>query len=338
NFADYTDYVNHIKNGYVFTTGTYGNPENRLNPYLTYTDPKGYDKSLTFAFHDENVAYEAPPTPHTYGPLTTRSLDVSKIQLGGPDAANYTIVEKVTAENLTAAKAGGYQGAELPRATIHKAKQEDLGGALPTVQLENHSNAVRISYSGPSRPGIDAKPSDSLADGFHYEYALQMDDPTLQQDKTPTGFRQWAGDDGEQLFQDTLYFGGEFVVPTPPAGYVPEKQDVPEFKEGDLRKGQLYPWDEADGGVEQDKEHYPGGAEYVYEGYKLYKSPRKALPRNAVLWGVARVAETHNYLPSRPISSVAGLGAEQAQGYTEKTAAVALAEQKLAENPGDEAL
>lgn len=343
--SGYTNFKTYLvdKGGYVFTTGTYvpaGAAPLGENLPLRYTEGYNHGTGLTFRFLDPNVAYQSAPTHDNFGALDTVSVEATNIVLAGPDADNYTIVgakkgetTAVTAEN--AATAVGYQGGALPKATIHKANRATVPtDILPKVELDNKTGVLRLTYPQ-STTAISKGEAEDYKGELHFEYALQYDTTT----DGKAAIAQFAGMNGMAEWWDQRFFGGEAYSPTVPEGYVPQAQDIPkeeDIKEDTVLKGQLYRWSEEDGGFVIDADAYPGGA--VWPGYYLYKTDRSPLPRNAVLIPIVRAAETHNYNASPILSATTDYTPELAQDVVTTKAAVAVAEEKLAEDPENETL
>lgn len=314
NFEAYTT----ERGGYTFSTGVYVPAEEEpwgTNHPLDWTEGYNYSESnkLTFSFLDPNVAYQKEPTHDSYGALSTVPVQVTGIRLGGPDAENYRIaVSEVTQNNVTTVQ--GYQGSALPQATIHKANRAKLNaGLLPRVEVDPNTNVVRVVYDQP----LSALESESAAyqQETHYEYALQYDVP----DEAGQVLRQWAGTEGESLWGDERYFGGETVSVTVPEGYVPREEDIPKgdsLSENETRKGQVYAWGEEDTGFTLDASAYPGSPGEPWANYDLYKTDRTALPRDAVFWPLVRAAETHNYRASPILTSHGSYTPEMLQAVT----------------------
>lgn len=249
NFADFKNYV--TQNGYSFTTGTYvANDPSILTENKTLLWTPGYEYgasgTLAFSYMDPNVAYVQETGHDYYGTLTTKEVQVTGLRLGGPDAANYTIVGQragqtveVTTNNVTFAQSNGYQGNGLPTATIHKANRAAITEELlPQVEIDPHTNVVRVTYDQ-SLLAIAGGEESIHEDELHFEYALQQvvtaDEPVEEPQPDPegpgadageepeegTGSRtgasgvtvtdivQWAGRNGSSAWGDTKYFGGE---------------------------------------------------------------------------------------------------------------------------------
>lgn len=293
--------------GYVFSTGTYVPAEEEpwgANRPLNWAEGYTYGGSnkLTFSFLDPNVAYQEEPTHDNYGALSTVPVQVTGIVLGGPDARNYSIAsDAVTQSNVADLQSQGYQGSDLPQATIHKANRARLStDVLPRAELDPNTNVVRVVYD---RALSDVEQeSPTYQQETHYEYALQYDTP----DGDGAVLRQWAGADGESFWDDGRYFGGEAVTVTAPEGYIPREEDLPKedsSSTSESRKGQVYAWSGEDTGFTPDLSAYPGSPEEPWPGYDLYRTDRTALPRDAVFWPLVRAAETHNYKASPILTS-----------------------------------
>lgn len=290
------------RNGYAFSTGSYvpaGAAPLGENYPLNWTEGYRYGaaNTLQFAFLQPNVVYAGETGRDYYGALDTEAVQVTGIRLGGPDRANYTIVDHVT-EGSEA----GYQAAALPRATIHKANRSALPeGIRPQAEVDPHTNIVRVLYSQSLAAVSDS--GDAYNSEAHFEYALEYEDS----DERGAYLRHWAGEDGAShfLWDDSAYFGGEAVKPQLPQGYVPREEDIPkEGSSGDKTvKGQVYAWSSEDTGFLTDADAYPGGT--VWPDYELYKTSRTQLPRDTVFWPLVRLSETHNYNASPALSPVA---------------------------------
>jgi len=305
------------KNGYAFSTGTYvpaGAAPLGENYDLDWIDGYRYGtaNTLKFEFLQPNVVYAGETGRDYYGALDTEAVQVTDIYLGGPDKANYTIVDHVTQANEGTAP--GYEGSTLPRATIHKANRSALPtGIRPQVEVDPHTNIVRVLY-GQSLAAVGDS-GDTYNGELHFEYTLQYE----ASDAEGTYLRHWAGEDGSShfLWDDGAYFGGEAVKPQLPQGYVPKEEDIPkEDSSGDSTlKGQVYAWSNEDKGFVPDADAYPNGA--VWPGYELYKTSRTQLPRDTVFWPLVRLAETHNYNASPALSSVAEYEPQMVQNVTQ---------------------
>ncbi len=333
-YDKYTAFADHVTSqGYEFTTGTY-----QETPYkngLTYQP--GYDRSqhLSFQFEDPNVKYQGATDRHTWGALGTIPVNVTNIKLAGPDAANYTISQAVEEGAETPE---GYQGAARPEATIHKADRPIPGSdVLPGLELDVHTNAVRVDYKRDPDEVADNK--DTQGSNLHFEYALQ----SITENSGVYKLNHVAGLKGLERYQDELFFGGEAVAPGWPEGYVPDESKLPkdeELKEDAIIQGQVYGWAGDDAFFLHDPDAYPGGVDYP--GYELYKTERVALDRDTTYWGLVRIAETHNYKASPPLSTVAGMdaGTIQAALDTElerRAAQTALDEADVVSRPAAEA-
>lgn len=302
--------------GYVFSTGSYvpaGAAPLGENYPLSWAEGYRYGaaNTLQFAFLQPNVVYAGETGRDYYGALDTEAVQVTGIRLGGPDRANYTIVDHVTPANEAADS--GYQGAALPRATIHKANRSALPAEIrPQVEVDPHTNVVRVLYG--QSLGAVGDGGDAYNGEAHFEYALEYEDS----DEKGDYLRRWAGEDGASqfLWDDGAYFGGETVRPQLPQGYVPREEDIPkEDSSKEIIKGQVYAWSSEDTGFVTDADAYPGGT--VWPGYELYKSSRTQLPRDTVFWPLVRLSETHNYNASPALSSVAEYDLQMVQNVTQ---------------------
>lgn len=321
-FDQYGAFLEHVaEEGYTFTTGRY-DPAPFENG-LTYNP--GYDRTsqLSFTFEDPNVNYLNAPDTHSWGEVTTIPVNAAHIVLKGPDARNYTISPAVTAE--TEADAEGYLGAARPEAVIHKAdRPAPSPDILPTLQMDVHSNAVKLLYAQSLETVGDA--TDERDGALHFEYALQAVTQDAGGDYKLHHVAELTGTDD---YQDRVFFGGEAVTPGWPAGYVPAEEDLSgEQKEG-VVQGQLYPWADEDEAFTKAPDAYPGGGDYVYPGYELYETDRTPLERDTAYWAVVRVAETHNYKASAPLSSVEGMAAGTIQAALDTRDALDAAQRAL---------
>lgn len=346
-FSNFISYLAERGGRYTFTTGRYveNDPaEPTTNKEISWTDGYTYGTAgtLTFSYLDPNVAYLREPEHDYYGTLDTKAVQVTGLRLAGPDAANYTLVGQaagqtveVTTNNVSTAK--GYQGSGLPTATIHKANRTDITTQLlPQVEIDPHTNVVRINYDQGLSAILGGEESDYLEE-LHFEFALQQfvigqsaaaEQPDLEEPEgeeegqseeesfTVSDILQWAGKNGRSEWADPRYFGGEAAPRTGPLeitredleeaeDYVPREEDLPKedsVTENTTIKGQVYQWSELDDGFRLSAEVYPGGV--IWPGYELYTTDRTALIRDAYYLPVVRAAETHNYNASRALSSV----------------------------------
>lgn len=191
-FQNFNEYLA-SHGGYSFTTGQYvANDPSILtgNKTLDWTPGYSYgaNGTLAFSYLDPNVAYAQTPSYDFYGELTEKEVQITGLRLGGPDAANYTLVGRqfngspddttpaveVTTNNITDAITNkGYQGTGLPTATIHKANREALPDTLlPEVEIDPHTNVVRVNYDQ-SLDAIAKGEESEYLDELHFEYALQ---------------------------------------------------------------------------------------------------------------------------------------------------------------------
>lgn len=360
----YNAYRNALTNGKIsFTTGAYQpNGEAPLleNGRLSWSQGYEWGKGLTFTFANPNVHYleEGETEPRaigtqamadywrasqsandvkdrwdSYGEVCAMPVEVTGMTLAGPDAANYTwaadgVVQNETDVTMTTRAAKEDEQAAAPYATIHKANRATIqtlagqGLALPYLQLDEHTNVARLFYDQDLAALADnnnqSGSTDEFRDELHFEYALyyQGEDGML---------KQWAGPGGERAYQDTTFFGGEFIQPAIDPGYIPDfahMKTQEETKEEVTPKGQRYRWAEEDTGVSplgyredagvvRALDAYPGGAEnaelYYAWYYDLYTwgsegLGRTALPRDTVFYPLVRLSETHNYHPSGTLS------------------------------------
>lgn len=310
---------------YVTTGAEYENPGVTTPVYSDYTEllarlkEKGYlfdsgSSGLTFSFFDKNVKYattddsyqhsaEEPVLPEhwqdywnsldhspktaasvdwdSYGKVASQPVLVSGITLAGPDANNYTLDASV---NLTPGQnnVGSDVKDTVPYAVIEKAERPIQNDVMPQVSADVHTNAVKLTYTKPILAVQDTQ--DQYNSELHYEYGLEY--MTKPEGETTNVVTRWGGAD---TWQDTYYFGGEKVECPLPDGYVPQEKPVEPPREDDIIKGQVYGWATAGGSWHNAADSSFGG--------------REALPLDTVFWGVVRMAETHNYKASAPLSS-----------------------------------
>lgn len=348
------------ENGAItWTAGENYDFENHLsfsfaNPNVHYVDetfssgrPGVGTEALAQYWRADQPAHDPQASPETwdsYAQVSQLPVEAHNMILSGPDAANYTWgetgetrVERTQVEMETRAAAENGQAA-VPYATIHKANRapiQELNGdsaPLPGLQVDVHTNAVRLSYDQALAGLSDNKNVPGTGDAYrgaelHYEYALLYFE--LDANGKPQ-VKLWAGEDGKRDYQDTRFFGGEAVAPAAPAGYYPTVEQLPRKPEAGAQdntvyQGQIYRWAEEDtgvsdkgyeegGGFRLDFSLYPGGesfpnqtgetvsAQDAYWFYSLYRTARTALPRDTVFYPLVRLSETHNYHPSAPIS------------------------------------
>lgn len=325
-----------------------------------------YGTHLTFDFVNSNVHYVdydllpalsntaywranqdfTSPTDSTkrwdsYPEISVLPVEVTNMNLLGPDAANYTwstakntsgvtLTQHDTSVSLTTRNKTTAGQAAAPFATIRKATRFDVTALVktqtlyasrrPALLLDAHSNALRFDFLPQSvlsetwwnNANTNENSADDYQSELHFEYALFYfdEDGTL---------RRWALDDGTGDYQDTLFFGGETVIPAQDPDYVPDPDRLPKADSGGntTLTGQTYPWLAEDNGKsalghEQGSgmtifaAAYPGGedmAEHYSWYYYLLKTARTALPRNTVFYPVIRLAETHNYSASAPVTA-----------------------------------
>ena len=341
--------------GYTWGTGlTFTFP----NANVHYVD----DSGVSGVGNQVRADYWRASQPHeavtdswdNYKAVTAMPVEVTNMVLAGPDAANYTWEwnsewewdatnsHRVPAtEVLMTTRSAAVDGqAATPFATIHKANrstiQESWGSASNLVQLsvDRATNVVRL-YLIPTlaamRDNNNTAEDDEFRDELHFEYALLY--AAADEDGNPTGLlAQWAGRDGQKAYQDTTFFGGEAVTPTPTAeGYRPNLDRLPKSdkrNEKTIFKGQIYQWAAEDNGVATvggytvredsgfvfNPAAFPGGATLVDKNgnvvkaedafwyYTLYTTDRVNLPRNTVFYPLVRLAETHNYNASGNLS------------------------------------
>lgn len=272
--------------------------------------------------------------------VSTLPVEVRNMTLAGPDAANYTwgpsspdpnarLEEtQVTLDTLPATL--GTRQAGVPFATIHRANRDTAAfsaaarDGLPTLEVDNHSNVVKLNFSEDLLSAVQSA-GDDYGDELHFEYALYYrDDQGL--------YTQWAGRDGDRRYQDTTFFGGEVVRPTIDSGYVPDLsrlKDPSDAGANTVYQGQRYRWAEADTGVSSrgrvedggfriDPTAYPGYDTYgdqvlqAYWNYSLYTTDRAPLPRDTVFYPLVRMAQTHNFNPSGDLTADGGADAAAA--------------------------
>ncbi len=291
----------------------------------------------------------------SYPAVSQMPVEINNMTFRGPDAANYTWAPSsepqkyetsLTLDSDPAALGAGQAG--LPYATVHKANRQpiqDLLGrdfVLPTLQVDHHTNVVRLHYgedlsriadrTDPASVSEYERPDGNVLnetgvedyrDELHFEYALAYKDA----DGLLT---QWAGKQGDSGYQDTLFFGGEVYLPQIDPAYVPDLETLDKAEDADentIYKGQRYRWAAEDTGVSEggyredsgfyiDPTAYPGYATYgeaVRDAYwymDLYNTDRAGLPRDTVYYPLVRLAETHNYNPSADLTGDADVTAQ----------------------------
>lgn len=341
--------------GYVWGTGlTFTFP----NPNVHYVDDSGVSGvgtqekanywKTSQSFEDVTRKWDS------YKAVTAMPVEVTNMVLAGPDAANYTWdwdsnwtwsatnshQVKETKVLMTTRSAVEEGQAATPFATIHKANRAPIqtltgySGKLAQLTVDRATNVVRLTLDqalsalGDNNNGGR---TDEFRNELHFEYALLY--AQTGEDGKPTGLlAQWAGRDGQKAYQDTTFFGGEAVTPTPTAaGFQPTLDRLPKIEsknDNTIYKGQLYQWVELDKGVVEvggrafredsgfalNPAAYPGGAtltdkdgnevkaENAYWYYTLYSTDRANLPRDTVFYPLVRLAETHNYNASGNLS------------------------------------
>lgn len=319
-----TEYVNDRDLVYVAADRTFSREE--LSEYVNDADKTtadayvftvdGADQTgrIAFDFYDENVMYyegdyteETPIAPedwvgywnsglaqrtakrpadadwNSYGEVAPMPVLVSGMRLLGPDAANYTLDEWVGSKDNVAAifneETANPAKDQAPYAVMNKAVQSISAAERPRLSVDARSNAVRLTYDTALeavRPDLADPVSDEFQSEYHYQYGLEYQ-PT--EEDALTAMEQW-GD-----WSDHSYFGGEKLTVTNDPSYVPSEPEK-EPEEDAVAKGQLYPWEAED--VD------------AVTGESLFGT-REPLDRNTVYWGMVRLAETHNYLPSAPV-------------------------------------
>lgn len=278
----------------------------------------------------------------SYPAVSQMPVEVSNMTFLGPDAANYTWGPETeprlseTQLTLDADPDGlGPGQAGLPYATIRKANRQPIqdllsgqGFALPTLQVDDRTNVVRMTYqedlariadltgAAAGERLLSDDGADQFRDELHFEYALAYaaSDGLL---------RRWAGREGDGAYQDTVFFGGEAVAPEVDPAYTPDLSRLDKAEnanENTVYKGQRYRWADEDTGLSQrgwredggfalSPASYPGYAAYgadarsAYWYYDLYATDRAPLPRNTVFYPLVRLAETHNYNPSGDLTA-----------------------------------
>lgn len=282
--------------------------------YVFSVDGSDQTGRMAFDFYDENVMYyegeytaEDPVTPenwveywnsglrqrvakqptdadwNSYGEVAPMPVLVSGLKLMGPDAANYTLDEWVGRRDDVAAiyddATANAAKAQAPYAVMHKASQSVSAAERPLLSVDDRSNTVRLTYETSLetvRPDLaDASP-DAFQDEYHYQYGLEYQDPVGED---PTALRQW------REWSDHAYFGGEKLEVRDHAAE--EALELSRAAEKDeVVKGQCYPW------MAEDVDPVTGASLF---------GTREPLARDTVYWGMVRLAETHNYLPSVPV-------------------------------------
>lgn len=278
-YKDYAEFLAHVASwGYLFSSGTY----DRDSGKLTYTGGQYGDgvNKLTYAFVDPNVNYQdardnelktaASESWDSYGALATRVVEVRGIKLGGADAANYHINERVLTDTV---QIPGRNAA--PDATVQKAYRSAPLPA-PKLEVDIHTNAVRVSMEK-AADAYNPQFADAFAAELHYEYRLEGWNAT---DVVTPGAALQTPENG--MYQDEKFFGGEPIEIPLPEGYEPSKEPEPP-REGETVKGQIYRWAEEDALFGLDAEG---------------KALREALKRDQLFRAQVRLAETHNFLSS----------------------------------------
>ena len=285
-YSDYTTLLGHLDTeGYTYESGGAGLTFTFFDPNVKYADerhtvdaPVAPDQWQSYW---ESLEHQ-PKTPESdswdaYPATASLPVLVSGMALGGPDAANYTLDSAVE----LADNAADPTKDTVPYAVIEKAERTIPDDILPQVSVEVHTNAVKVTY--PQEHTAVQDGGDAYGSELHYEYGLEyLAPPESGGDEVLT---RWGGAD---TWQDAFYFGGEKETCPYPDGYEPNKEPEPP-REGEVEKGQNYRWAE-------DGAHW-------YDAADTGLGTRDALPRNTVFWGVVRVAETHNYNASDPLSS-----------------------------------
>lgn len=277
-----------------------------------------------FYFYDENVKYyddvytadnpvsaaewvgywqeneASPKTPQNaeewdgWGDVAPMPVLVKDLHLAGPDAANYTLDSWIgshddVAANEASAKPDGKPNndkATPAYASIGKARQSITSLEKPLLSVDAHSNAVRVDYS----TALPTDSGDQFRSEAHYEYGLaylvSADTDLIPIASTASGtLIQWGGTDS---WSDLPYYGGEKYEVTWPEGYEPSDRDQSGSNtEERYTKGQNYQW------AQDEAANWSAPA---YDGYRF--GEREGLARDGIYWGMVRLAETHNYLPS----------------------------------------
>lgn len=235
----------------------------------------------------------------SWGTVAPMPVLVKGLRLGGPDAANYTLDNWIGSNGKdeshgpadVAANEASLKGDPNPMkatpayAKIEKAPQFITSTEKPLLSVDSHSNAVKVDY-GTVLPVDD---DDYFAPEAHYEYGLvylvDPDTGIVSLDPSSGALMQWGGEDN---WSDLPYYGGEKYTVTLPGDYTPDGNDQDKTDtEEKYDKGQNYRW-------AQDE-----AANWSAENYNAYRfGERTPLVRDAVYWGMVRLAETHNYLPS----------------------------------------
>lgn len=311
---------------------------NFVNPNVHYKDYSVLPDLSLESYWRANQSF-TDPTDSTkywdrYPDVSQLPVEVTNMDLKGPDAKNYTwSTEKKEALRSTsvtlATRSVSTDGqASAPFATIHKANRSTITDLLagqgrserPGLLLDTHTNALRFDFLSAKELLDQAfwnNNNSGVKDDYqnsqlHFEYALFYE--------KDGSFALWAGEDGSATYQDTLFFGGETVTPIFPSGYEPDPDQLPDLEAaGDSTTllGQVYPWLSEDNGksalgyqqgsgMTLYEEAYPGGASFASHYtwyYYLLQTRRTALPRDTIFYPIVRLAETHNYNPSAPITA-----------------------------------
>lgn len=410
NYQDYAALTSRVQNGKIsFTTGSYTQNSTGVlseNDAITWASGYRYGTHLSFDFVNPNVHYKdysvlpdlslesywrtnqdfTSPTDtakrwDSYPEVSQLPVEVTNMNLLGPDAANYTwstekkVALRSTSVTLTTRSVSTDGQASAPFATIHKANRSTITDLLagqgrserPALLLDTHTNALRFDFLSASElldqafwNNNNAGVKDDYQNSqLHFEYALFYE--------KDGSFALWAGEDGSATYQDTLFFGGETVTPIFPSGYEPDPDQLPDLDTaGDSTTllGQVYPWLSEDNGksalgyqqgsgMTLYEAAYPGGASFASHYswyYYLLQTRRTALPRDTIFYPIVRLAETHNYLPSAPITAdpaissgtlleaVSGNATSQADLLTQLSTMTSAANQAAQDHKAQEAL
>lgn len=310
-YSDYSALLAYLEeHGYTFGSGLTGLRFQFFDANVTYGDER-HSSDHPVAVQDWQGYWDSldhsPKTPQgegwdTYGEVAPQPVLVGGIVLAGPDAANYTLdgavglTDNVDSESKSTA----------PYAAIEKAERPLSADIRPQLSLDVHTNAVKLTYTKEISQVRDT--ADAYDGEIHYEYGLEY--LAVPPEGGAEAVTRWGGEDA---WQDGYYFGGEQITCPWPDGYEPSREPVPP-KETDVVKGQIYRWAE-------DGAHW-------YDAADTGLGTRRELPGGTVFWGVARIAETHNYKASELVSSAADREAalEQAEREARERAQALLAQ------------
>ena len=182
-----TDYATEpLPGDYAFSSGSYGND---------YT-------GLTFNFTSPDVSYGMKEHDY-YADLRTIPVEVTGIDIAGPDRGNYVINGSVT---TTTEQLPGRD--DVPYAAIRPDERKAPDTKID-LWVDEHTNTVTVLPAKGAE--VFGDPNDPMNSELHYEYALVYLD-------------------GEELFtteyQDSPYFGGEKAAVDVPE-YEPDKGEHP---------------------------------------------------------------------------------------------------------------